>query len=403
MRKTIQTAILLPAALAFASCGSAQSGDSAPTSTGTSTAAAGVAGGEPVQLPEAAPFSVAAHGTFDEPWAMAFAPGTNTLFITEKKGTMKFVDLTSGRVGTVTGLPEVAYGGQGGLGDVAFPPGEASGTLSNRTIYLTWAQKGTGEARRAVMGRGTLVCDSAEACRVDGLQVIWRQQPEIASAGHFSHKIAFSPDAQHLFLSSGERMQGDPAQDLGNNLGKVLRLNLDGTPASGNPFADRGGVSAEIWTYGQRNILGLQFDAEGRLWELEHGPRGGDELNLIEQGVNYGWPIVSNGDNYNGDPIPDHATRPEFRAPVIGWNPVIAPGDFIIYSGNLFADWQGDALIPGLSTMALVHVDLNGTSATEAARVGFGTRLRDIVQAPDGSVLMVEDGPEGRLLRLTPS
>jgi glucose/arabinose dehydrogenase len=334
---------------------------------------------------------------------MAFAPGTNTLFITEKKGTMKFVDLASGRTGTVTGVPEVAYGGQGGLGDVAFLPGEASDTLSNRTIYLTWAQKGEGDARRAVMGRGTLVCEGADACRIDGLQVIWRQQPEIASNGHFSHKIAFSPDGQHMFVSSGDRMQGDPAQDLSTNLGKVLRLNLDGTPAQGNPFADRGGVSAEIWSYGQRNLLGLQFDSEGRLWDLEHGPRGGDELNLVERGVNYGWPVVSNGDNYNGDPIPDHATRPEFRQAAIGWTPVIAPGDFIFYSGELFPNWQGDALIPGLGSMALVHVDMNGTSATEAARHDFGTRLRDIVQGPDGSVWMVEDGPEGRLLRLTPS
>jgi len=407
MRKTIQTAVLLPAALAFASCGGAQSGDTAPTSTGTpatnARAAAMVAGGEPVQLPEAAPFAVTAHGTFDEPWAMAFAPGTNTLFITEKKGTMKFVDLASGRLGTVTGLPEVAYGGQGGLGDVAFLPGEASDTLSSRTIYLTWAQKGEGDARRAVMGRGTLVCESADACRIDGLQVIWRQQPEIASPGHFSHKIAFSPDGRYLFLTSGDRMQADPAQDLSNNLGKVLRLNLDGSPAEGNPFADRGGVSREIWSYGQRNILGLQFDSEGRLWGLEHGPRGGDELNLVERGVNYGWPVVSNGVNYNGSDIPDHSTRPEFRPAAIGWTPVIAPGDFIFYSGNLFPQWRGDALIPGLGTMALIRVSFNGTSATEAGRVSFGKRLRDIVQGPDGSVWIVEDGAGGRLLRLTPS
>jgi len=407
MRKTIQTAVLLPAAIAFASCGGAQSGDSAPTATDTpaanAQAASAVAGGEPVELAGAAPFSVTAHGSFDEPWAIAFAPGTNTLFITEKRGTMKFVDLPTGRVGTVTGLPEVAYGGQGGFGDVAFLPGEASDTLSRRTIYLTWAEAGDGDTRGAAMGRGQLVCESADACRVDGLQVIWRQQPKVTGQGHYSHKIEFSPDGQYLFLSSGERQKADPAQDLSTNLGKVLRLNLDGTPAEGNPFADRGGVSREIWSYGQRNILGLQFDSEGRLWGLEHGPRGGDELNLVERGVNYGWPIVSNGINYNGSDIPDHSTRPEFRPAAIGWTPVIAPGDFIFYSGDLFPQWRGDALIPGLASMALVQVDMNGTSATEAARYDFGQRLRDIVEGPDGSVWMVEDGPEGRLLRLTPS
>jgi glucose/arabinose dehydrogenase len=362
----------------------------------------GIAGGEPVELPGAAPFSVTAHGTFDEPWAMAFAPGTNTLFITEKRGTMKFVDLPTGRVGTVTGLPEVAYGGQGGLGDVAFLPGEASGTLSDRTIYLTWAEAGDGDTRGAAMGRGKLVCESADACRIDGLQVIWRQQPKVTGQGHYSHKIAFSPDGQHLFLSSGDRQKGDPAQDLSANLGKVLRLNLDGTPAEGNPFADRGGVSREIWSYGQRNILGLKFDSEGRLWGLEHGPRGGDELNLVERGVNYGWPVVSNGVNYNGSDIPDHSTRPEFRPAVIGWTPVIAPGDYIFYSGDLFSDWKGDALITGLSTMALIQVSFDGTSATEAGRVDFGKRLRDIVEGPDGSVWIVEDGANGRLLRLNP-
>jgi len=404
MRTSFLGTLLFPVALLTASCGSAQGGDSAPTSTDAAppAGAASVPGGEPVSLPGESPFAVTAHGTFDEPWAMAFAPGTRTLFITEKPGTMKFVDLASGRTGSVSGLPQVDYGGQGGLGDVAFLPGEASGTLGRRAIYLTWVEAGEGDTRGAVLGRGALVCTPANICRIDGLEVIWRQQPKVTGRGHFSHRIAFSPDGEHLFLASGERQKMQPAQDLSNNLGSILRLNLDGTPAEGNPFADRGGVSREIWSYGHRNILGLKFDAEGRLWDLEHGPRGGDELNLVGRGNNYGWPIVSNGVHYDGAPIPDHETRPEFTPPAIGWTPVIAPGDFIFYSGALWPQWEGDALMAGLATTALIHVDMEGETATETARYAFPERLRDIAEAPDGSLWIIEDGEGGRLLRLTP-
>jgi glucose/arabinose dehydrogenase len=388
MRQLNKIALALsPVALAAASCGSAQSGENAPQARPSS----------------AAPFSIVDKGTFDSPWAIAFAPGTQVLFITEKPGTMKFVDLASGRQGTVTGLPRVLNQGQGGLGDVAFLPSESAPTLGRRTIYLTWADPGDGSASFAAMGRGTLVCEETDACRIEGLQQIWRQQPAIRSMGHYSHKIAFSPDGKYLFLSSGERMQGAPAQDLGTNLGKVLRLNLDGTAAEGNPFAERGGVSREVWSYGHRNLLGLQFDSSGQLWDLEHGPRGGDEINKVIRGDNYGWPIVSNGDDYSGTPIPDHDTRPEFHAPAISWNPVIAPGDFIFYSGKLWPQWRGQALIPGLGTMALVRVSLKDEKGKEEARYAFGKRLRDIVEASDGSLYVVEDGPGGRLLHLTPA
>jgi glucose/arabinose dehydrogenase len=236
MSMKIPTLALSLSGLVLASCGSAQSGDSAPSSTGPAGPA-----GTAAEAP--AGFSATSFGTFDEPWGIAFAPGTQVLFVTEKPGTMKFVDLPSGRVGTVTGLPQVAYGGQGGLGDVAFLESEASPTLDRRTIYLTWAGDAGGDKRAAMMGRGTLVCEEADACRIDGLTEIWRQNPAIASPGHFSHKIAFSPDGRYLFLTSGERMQADPAQDLDGNLGKVLRLNPDGTSAAGNPFESRGGVS----------------------------------------------------------------------------------------------------------------------------------------------------------------
>jgi aldose sugar dehydrogenase len=323
--------------------------------------------------------------------------------VTEKPGTMKFVDLPSGRLGTVSGLPEVVNQGQGGLGDLAFLPSESASTLDRRTIYLTWAEAGENNTAGAAMGRGTLICEEADACRIDGLDVIWRQTPKTARRGHYGHRIAFSPDERYLFLSSGDRQEGDPAQDLSNNLGAVLRLNLDGTPAEGNPFWDRGGVTREIWSYGHRNPLGFTFDLDGRLWAMEHGPRGGDELNRVERGENYGWPEVSDGVNYDGSPIPDHATGTGFRTPAIGWTPVIAPGGMIVYSGEAWPEWRNQALITGLSTMSIIRVSLSGEAGTEEARYRFDKRLRDIVEAPDGSLLVIEDGPGGRLLHLTPA
>ena len=360
-------------------------------------------GDRPAPSPQA--FAIEDKGTFDAPWALAFAPGTEVLFITEKPGTMKFVDLASGRLGTVTGLPSVLNAGQGGLGDVAFLPSESAATLGSRTIYLTWAEAGDGDTAGAALGRGTLVCEAADACRIEGLQVIWRQSPKVASRGHYSHKIAFSPDGRYLFLSSGDRQEGTPAQDLAANLGKVLRLNLDGTPADGNPFAERGGVSREIWSYGHRNLLGLQFDAGGQLWNMEHGPAGGDELNRVERGANYGWPVRSNGNDYSGADIPDHTADDGFTKPAISWNPVIAPGDFTFYSGKLWPQWRGHALFAGMGRPAigLVRVSLAGERGTEEARYAFDKRLRDIVEASDGSLYVIEDGAGGRLLHLTPA
>lgn len=347
-------------------------------------------------------FAIKDYGTFDEPWALAFAPGTSVLFVTERGGTLKFLDTASGRRGTVTGLPKVDYGGQGGLGDIAFLPAEAASTLGTRTIYLTWVEAGKGGTRGAVAGRGSLVCDQPDACRIDGLRVIWRQDPKVEGRGHFSHRLLFTPDGQTLYLSSGERQKFTPAQDLAVNLGKVLRLNADGTPKPGNPFAAKGGVSAQIWSYGHRNLLGLGFDAQSRLWAFEHGPAGGDELNLIEPGKNYGWPLVSNGDNYDGTAIPRHATRPDLSPPAIGWNPVIGGGDFIFYSGKAFPAWQGQALIAGMVYPGLVRVTIDGNTAREVERIDLGHRIREIEQGPDGSVWIAEDGKGGRLRKIVP-
>jgi len=391
-------ALSLPA-LALASCANAETGETAQFGQTAATAGAGAAA---AAGPDGKPFAVNEVASFEEPWAIAFAPGTGMLFVTEKSGTLKVLDAASGQVGTVAGAPQVDYGGQGGLGDVAFLPAEAGKPLNGRTIYLSWAEAGEGDARGAAVGMGTLACTAVDSCAVEGLRVIWRQTPKVTGRGHYSHRITFSPDGRHLFIASGERQKMSPAQETGNTLGKIVRLNLDGTAAAGNPMADRGGVNAEIWSWGHRNILGIDWDAQGRLWEVEHGPAGGDELNLVKPGANYGWPLRSNGEHYNGDPIPDHEPSDGFAQPAASWTPVIAPGDMLIYTGDLFAAWKGKALMPGLGSQALVAVTIEGESAREVARWGFDKRLRSIAEGPDGAIWIAEDGKGARLLKLTP-
>lgn len=384
----LTAAILSPFAL-LASCGAAATGDSQAVSTPAPSAGGG--------------FKTEVLGQFDEPWAAAFAPGTQTLFVTERAGGIKWYDLATKRTGSVSGAPKVDYGGQGGLGDIAFLPSETGAALGARTIYLSWAEAGSGDTRGAVVGRGRLNCGTDGACAVEGLQVIWRQAPKVDGRGHFSHRLAFSPDGQYLFVSSGDRQKMTPAQDTSNNLGSIVRLNLDGTPAAGNAFPGQAGKAQDVWSYGHRNVLGLAFDAQGRLWDMEHGPAGGDEINLVKKGANYGWPIVSEGDHYDGKVIPPHSTRPEFAAPAISWNPVIAPGDFIFYSGKLFKAWQGQAIVGGMKPTVLVRVAFDGETAREVSRVRMDRRIREVVEAPDGAILLLEDKAGGRLLRLTPN
>jgi glucose/arabinose dehydrogenase len=382
IRSVSLLAALSAPVLMLASCANAEPGDSAAPMAGE-------------------PFKTTHVAGFEEPWAIAFAPGTATLFVTEKAGTVKLLDTRTGETATVSGAPSVAYGGQGGLGDLAFLPAEASETLGTRTIYLSWAEAGANGTRGAAVGKGQLACSAPTACAIQGLSVIWRQTPKVTGWGHYSHRLLFSPDGRYLYVASGERQKMSPAQDTAVTLGKIVRLNLDGTPAAGNPMADKGGVTAEIWSMGHRNILGMAWDAQGRLWEVEHGPAGGDELNLVAAGANYGWPLRSNGEHYNGNPIPDHEAGDGFAQPALSWNPVIAPGGLVIYSGVMFPAWKGHALITGLATQSLVDVAIEGETAREVARHEFDSRLRAIAQGPDGAIWVAQDGKGARLLKLT--
>jgi glucose/arabinose dehydrogenase len=353
--------------------------------------------------PAQPPFQVSEVGRFEEPWAMTFLPD-GRLLVSEKKGALRLVSLggtgAAAQVGRVSGVPEVDYGGQGGLGDVVLHPEFAS----NGRVYLSFAEAGQGDVRGGAVASARLSLDEQGGGALSDVKVIWRQAPKVSGRGHYGHRIAFGPDGK-LWIASGDRQKFDPAQDMQANLGKVIRLNDDGSVPADNPFAEQQGVARQVWSLGHRNPLGIAFDAQGRLWVQEMGPKHGDELNLIERGRNYGYPIVSDGDHYDGREIPDHSTRPEFEAPKVTWVPAISPAGLMFYSGTLFPEWNGSAFIGGLSSEALVRVEFDGATAREAARYDMGQRIREVEQGPDGSLWLLEDqrdGEGGRLLQLTP-
>ena len=354
----------------------------------------------PAAAEAARPFIVTPVARFSTPWAMAFLTGSgrpllDAALVTEKEGKLWVVDTRTGARTAVAGVPKVQVAGQGGLGDVAVHPD----FVVNRRVYLSFVEAGANGTSGAALGYGTLdLADHAHPA-LRGFKVIWRQSPKVEGDGHFSHRIAFGPD-RLLYLTSGERQKFTPAQDMSVNLGKVLRLTDQGAPAPGNPWASRGGVAATFWSIGHRNLLGLSFAPDGRLWGSEMGPKGGDEINLIQPGRNYGWPLASNGSNYDGSDIPDHRPGDGFEPPKVFWNPSISPGAMMVYSGGMFPGWTGDALVGALSGEALIRVHITGDKARKADEWPMGARIRAVDEGPNGSVWLLED--EGRLLRLDP-
>lgn len=332
------------------------------------------------------PFAVKPLGAFDSPWAMAFLPGNGRALVTEKGGRLWLVDVATGKRQQVGGVPAVKAEGQGGLGEVVVHPKFAA----NQRVYLSFVEPGPGGTSGAAVGYGRLALGTASA-QLTNFKVIWRQSPKVGGSGHFSHRIAFAPDGA-MWVSSGDRQEMQPAQDRGSDLGKIIRMTDEGQRIGGR-FA----------TMGHRNVLGLGFAPDGRLWATEMGPQGGDELNLIVPGRNYGWPEASYGSHYGGGAIPDDHKGRGFEEPKLWWTPVVSPGSLLIYTGDLFPQWKGDALIGALSGQALIRADLAGDSARKADQWDMGERIRAVDQGPDGAVYLLEDGSGGRLLRLDPA
>jgi aldose sugar dehydrogenase len=383
------------------------------------------------QKPEASvPFTMTTVTTFELPWRIAFLPDGRML-ITEKIGPVWLVSAQGQKIAPVGGTPAVYWEGQNGMLGVYLSPNYAT----DQTIYLTYAEPGDyGGGLALARGKLALTANSATFQR-GTFQVLWHQMPK-GKGGQEGGAVAFAPDGQSLFLSVGDRQRFTPAQDPNQPVGKILHLTLDGKPAPDNPNAGKTGARtiplidpptdtetaktakvvstytfpaenltpAETWTMGHRTPYGLAFSPTGELWELEHGPRGGDELNLIEKGKNYGWPLVEYADNYNGVPIPRPDTRPDFAKPAIYWVPVVAPGNLMFYRGTqTFPQWNGNGFISGMGTQSLNRVIFDGHGGAKMAeRWAMGKRIRDVAEAPDGSLWLLEDANPGALIHVTP-
>ena len=374
------------------------------------------------------PFTMTTVSTFELPWRIAFLPDGRML-VTEKVGPVWLVSAQGEKISPVGNTPAVYWQNQNGMHGVFISPRYAT----DQSIYLTYAEPGDYGGGLA-LARARLNVTPTSA-RLADFEVLWRQMPR-GKGGQEGAQVAFSPDGQYLFLTVGERQRSTPAQDPDQPAGKILRLTLDGKPAPDNPNFGKTGAAtiplidppsdteaaktakpvstytfpagnqtpAETWASGVRTPYGLAFSPTGELWEVEHGPRGGDELNLVEKGKNYGWPLVSYGQNYNGVPIPQPDTRPDLAKPVLYWVPVIAPGNLMFYtSKQTFPQWYGSGLIGGMATMSLNRILFDGHGGAKVAeRWNVGKRIRDVEQGPDGTLWMLEDANPGALIHVTP-
>ena len=386
------------------------------------------------QVPEASlPFNMAQVTTFNLPWRIAFLPDGRML-VTEKVGPVWLVT-QQGLKRPVLNYPAALYGGQGGMLGIYVSPTYAT----DQSVYLTYSEPGTLggiSGSSLALAKAKLVLNDAgtpPTASLEGLKVIWRDGAR-GRGGQFGAAVAFAPDGKSLFLTVGDRQRMTPAQDPNQPLGKILHLTLDGKPAPGNPHAGKTGAQtvgiinppadteaaktqpvvyqytfpgknltpSETWTSGHRTPYGLAFAPDGHLWEMEHGPKGGDDLNLIQPGQNYGWPVVRNAVNYNNVPIPGYDARPDIAKPVIYWTPVIAPGNIAFYKGSLFPAWNGSLLLGGMATTSLSRIIVDGTTAKTAERWNVGKRIRDVAVAPDGAIWLLEDSATGGLIKVTP-
>lgn len=330
----------------------------------------------------------------EHPWGMAFLPDGRIL-VTERTGRLRVVTATGAVSPPLAGVPPVRAAGQGGLLDVALSPGFGT----DRLVYLSFSEPGEGGASTAV-ARGRLN-DAATA--LEGTRTIFSQMPKVSGGRHFGSRLVFARDGR-LFVTMGDRGEGRPAQDISNHIGTIVRIEADGAVPPDNPFVGRAGARPEIWSYGHRNGQGAALHpGTGELWQHEHGPRGGDEINIARAGQNYGWPLVSWGNEYSGWPIAKPPTRPDLTDAIYQWTPVIAASGMAFYTANLFPAWRGDLLVGGLIAEAVVRLTLAGDRVTGEERIPIGARVRDVRQGPDGAVYVLTDAPDGKLLRLSPS
>jgi len=368
---------------------------------------AGLLSGTPVLVqaqaprsPTPAPVNGAVHVQtiargLEHPWGLAFLPDGRML-VTERPGRVRIVERDGLLSEPLTGVPRVQAGGQGGLLDVALDPHFAD----NRLVYLAYAEPGEGGTAGTSVARGWL----GEG-RLDDVQVIYQQQPKVKGTNHFGSRLVFAPDGT-LFVTQGDRYSyRDRAQELADGIGKLVRINPDGSVPRDNPFVGRAGARPEIWSYGHRNVQSAAIHPDtGQLWTVEHGARGGDELNRPEAGKNYGWPVITYGVDYSGAKIGEGTAKPGMEQPVYYWDPVIAPSGMTFYTGEAFPGWQGSILIGSLQPGLLVRLTLDdGRVSGEERYLGdLGERIRDVRQGPDGLLYLLTDSRDGRILRVSP-